>query len=202
MAKLVVVRHGQSVWNLENRFTGWVDVELSENGVNEAQEAGKKLAGMSFAHLFTSELKRAQETARLALESGQLGDLPTSSDKALNERHYGELQGLNKDETRKKYGDEQVLQWRRSYHTRPPGGENLADTVERVLPYYEKNIEPLLKAGKDVLVVAHGNSLRALVKHLESLSEDEILKVEIPTGTPIVYDLDDQGKVKEKVVLE
>lgn len=201
MAKLAIVRHGQSVWNLENRFTGWVDVELSETGVKEAQAAGLRLKGTPFDALFTSNLKRAQETARLALEFMGVQSLPTRASEALNERHYGDLQGLNKDETRAKYGAEKVHEWRRSYHTRPPGGENLADTVARVLPFFDSEIMPLLRAGKNVLVVAHGNSLRALVKQLEKLSEDQIIAVEIPTGTPIVYDIDKQGNVTSKMVL-
>jgi 2,3-bisphosphoglycerate-dependent phosphoglycerate mutase len=201
MAKLVIIRHGQSAWNLENRFTGWVDVDLSDAGIAEARAAGQKIKDISFSHLFTSALKRAQETARLALESAGINGLPTTADAALNERHYGDLQGLNKDETREKYGAEQVLQWRRSYHTRPPGGENLDDTVKRVLPYFNEKILPLLQADKNVLVVAHGNSLRALVKQLEELGEEEIISVEIPTGTPIVYHLDPTGKVLEKKVL-
>jgi 2,3-bisphosphoglycerate-dependent phosphoglycerate mutase len=201
MGKLAIVRHGQSVWNLENRFTGWVDVDLSDTGIQEARSAGLRLKGTSFDALFTSELKRAKETARLALESMGVASLPTRSNEALNERHYGDLQGLNKDETRAKYGAEQVHEWRRSYHTRPPGGENLADTVARVLPYFDKEIMPLLQANKNVLVVAHGNSLRALIKQLEGLSEDDIIGVEIPTGTPIVYDIDTSGRVLSKTVL-
>lgn len=201
MAQLVIVRHGQSVWNLENRFTGWIDVDLSDTGILEASKAGTLLKGMNFDQLFTSELKRAKETARLILESMGVSQLPTRSNQALNERHYGDLQGLNKDETRAKYGAEQVHEWRRSYHTRPPGGENLADTVERVLPYFQKEILPLLMEGKNVLVVAHGNSLRALVKQLEGLGENEIVEVEIPTGTPIVYTIAANGSVQDKKVL-
>jgi 2,3-bisphosphoglycerate-dependent phosphoglycerate mutase len=202
MAKLAIVRHGQSVWNLENRFTGWVDVDLSETGVREASQAGTRLKGTTFDALFTSDLKRAKETARLALESMGVQSLETHTNAALNERHYGDLQGLNKDETRAKYGAEQVHEWRRSYHTRPPGGENLADTVARVLPYFNQEILPLLVAGKNVLVVAHGNSLRALVKQLENLDEEAIMGVEIPTGTPIVYELDGKGAVLDKKMLD
>lgn len=201
MAKLIIIRHGQSAWNLENRFTGWVDVDLSEAGIAEARAAGQKIRDITFSHLFTSALKRAQETARIALESAGIKSLPTTSDEALNERHYGDLQGLNKDETREKYGADQVLQWRRSYHTRPPNGENLEDTVKRVQPYFNEHILPLLKANQNVLVVAHGNSLRALVKQLEDLNEDEILGVEIPTGTPIAYELDQDGRILDKRVL-
>jgi 2,3-bisphosphoglycerate-dependent phosphoglycerate mutase len=202
MAKLVIVRHGQSIWNLENRFTGWIDVDLSETGIREATQAGNRLKGVaSFDVLFTSELKRAKETAKLMLASMGVQNIETHSNTALNERHYGDLQGLNKDETRAKYGADQVHEWRRSYHTRPPGGENLADTVGRVLPYFEANILPLLKSGKNVLVVAHGNSLRALLKQLEGLSEDEIIAVEIPTGTPIVYSIGADGKMIDKTVL-
>lgn len=202
MAKLAIIRHGQSIWNLENRFTGWVDVDLSETGVKEASAAGLRLKGTTFDALFTSNLKRAKETARLVLEGMGITSLPTRSSEALNERHYGDLQGLNKDETRAKYGAEKVHEWRRSYHTRPPGGENLADTVARVLPYFDAEIMPLLRSGKNVLVVAHGNSLRALVKQLEGLSEDQIVAVEIPTGTPIVYDIDAGGGLLSKRTLQ
>ncbi|MFQ3582028.1 MAG: 2,3-diphosphoglycerate-dependent phosphoglycerate mutase [Chloracidobacterium sp.] len=190
MPHLVLLRHGESQWNLENRFTGWVDVPLSPKGEEEARAAGAKLAGLTFDHLFTSVLQRAIKTAELACAAGGFADLPTSRDQALNERHYGDLQGLNKAETAQQYGDEQVKIWRRSYDVRPPNGESLADTAARVLPYYEAHILPLLKAGKNILIVAHGNSLRALVMHLDQLSPQEVLELNIPTGAPLYYELD------------
>jgi 2,3-bisphosphoglycerate-dependent phosphoglycerate mutase len=198
MPLLVIVRHGQSLWNLENRFTGEVDVVLTPLGREEARSAGKKLKGIPFSHGFTSILCRAEETLSLILE--EIGDpeLPVSRDKALNERNYGNLQGFNKDGIAKQYGDAQVAIWRRSYTVRPPGGESLQDTAARVLPYYTSTIEPLLTDGKNVLVVAHGNSLRALMMHLEHISEEGIADVNIPTGTPRLYTLD-KGLAIEKV---
>lgn len=184
---LVLLRHGQSVWNLENRFTGWVDVDLTEKGVNEAQAAGKKLADTRLDRVFTSVLQRAMRTADLALTVAGKTDLPVSRSEALNERHYGDLQGLNKDDMRKKYGEEQVHIWRRSYDVQPPGGESLADTCARVTPYWQTEILPCLRRGENVIVVAHGNSLRALIKEIEKLDGAQILQVEIATGTPIVY---------------
>src|SRR5499426_2714967 len=163
MARLVLLRHGESQWNLENRFTGWVDVPLSPRGIQEAKNAGEKLRSFAFNRAFTSVLTRAIETLRLVLEAIGQTNIPIEKDKALNERMYGELQGLNKADTAKKYGDEQVKIWRRSYDIAPPGGESLKDTAERVLPYYEKAIRPEVKAGRNVLVSAHGNSLRALI---------------------------------------
>jgi 2,3-bisphosphoglycerate-dependent phosphoglycerate mutase len=157
---------------------------------------------MAFHKLFTSVLKRAIDTANLALEEAKIKDLPVERDAALNERHYGDLQGLNKDETRAKFGAEQVFIWRRSFDVSPPGGESLKDTCARAIPYFENKILPLVKAGKNVLVVAHGNSLRGLVKDLEDLSDEEITKVEIPTGVPIVYDLDGNGRILQKKILE
>ncbi|MEP7291950.1 MAG: 2,3-bisphosphoglycerate-dependent phosphoglycerate mutase, partial [Chloroflexota bacterium] len=161
--ELILVRHGQSQWNLENRFTGWTDVPLSEAGIEEARHAGELLKAYHFDHAFTSALTRAQETLRLILEVTGQTDVPTDRDQALNERHYGDLQGLNKEETATKFGKEQVHIWRRSYDIPPPNGESLKDTRARVIPYYEEHILPLLKEGKKVLVAAHGNSLRALV---------------------------------------
>ena len=190
MPTLILLRHGQSQWNLENRFTGWVDVDLAPRGIEEAKRAGDLLRDLPIDLVFTSVLQRAIRTADLALEKAGKTGLPMERDQALNERHYGDLQGLNKDETRAKFGDEQVHIWRRSYDTPPPNGESLKDTLERVLPYYEKSIAPQLRAGKNVLIAAHGNSLRALVKHLEKISADEILKLNIPTGVPRVYELD------------
>nr|WP_080886186.1 2,3-bisphosphoglycerate-dependent phosphoglycerate mutase [Nitrospira japonica] len=196
MARVVLLRHGESQWNLENRFTGWVDVPLSERGIQEARNAGEKLRGFTFDRAFTSVLMRANETLRLALETIGQTALPIQKDKALNERMYGDLQGLNKAETAKKYGDEQVKIWRRSYDVRPPGGESLKDTAERVLPYYEKTIKPHLLKGETILIAAHGNSLRALVMELEQLSREQVLELNIPTGAPLLYELDGGGKVR------
>jgi 2,3-bisphosphoglycerate-dependent phosphoglycerate mutase len=195
MARLVLLRHGESQWNLENRFTGWVDVPLSARGVQEAKNAGEKLRPYRFDRAFTSVLQRANETLRLALEVIGQTAVPTEKDKALNERMYGELQGLNKAETAKKYGDDQVKIWRRSYDVRPPGGESLKDTAERVLPYYEKVIKPRLLAGETILIAAHGNSLRALVMELEQLTREQVLELNIPTGAPLLYELDAAGAV-------
>jgi len=195
MARLILLRHGESQWNLENRFTGWVDVPLSPRGIQEAQNAGDKLKGFTFDRAFTSVLSRANETLRLALETIGQTHIPIEKDKALNERMYGELQGLDKAETAKKYGDAQVKIWRRSYDVKPPGGESLKDTAERVLPYYEDKIKPYLLKGETILIAAHGNSLRALVMQIEQLSKEEVLELNIPTGAPLLYELDDSGKV-------
>ncbi|MBI5854967.1 MAG: 2,3-bisphosphoglycerate-dependent phosphoglycerate mutase [Nitrospirae bacterium] len=195
MSRLVLLRHGESQWNLENRFTGWVDVPLSPKGEQEAKEAGKKLTGMTFNRAFSSVLKRAIETLRIALEVIDQPGIPIQRDQALNERLYGELQGLNKTETAQKYGAAQVKIWRRSFDVRPPGGESLKDTAERVLPYYEKAILPYLKAGETILVAAHGNSLRALVMHLDKLSQAEVLELNIPTGAPLLYEFDAATRV-------
>ena len=195
MARLVLLRHGESQWNLENRFTGWVDVPLSPKGIEEAKSAGEKLREVKFHRAFTSVLMRANETLRIVLEAiGQTG-IPIEKDKALNERMYGELQGLNKAETAKKYGDAQVKIWRRSYDVRPPGGESLKDTAERTLPYYEKMIKPHLLKGETIIIAAHGNSLRALVMELDQLSKEAVLELNIPTGVPLLYELDESGKV-------
>ncbi len=191
MSILVIVRHGQSAWNLENRFTGWVDVDITEKGEAEAREAGEKLKGTHFDYAFVSALKRAQRTLSIILDNTGQSAVPVTASEALNERHYGDLQGANKAETVEKYGEEQVRLWRRSYDIAPPKGESLKDTAERVIPYFEKEIVPLLKAGKNVIVAAHGNSLRALIMYLEKLSPEEILKVEIPTGSPKIYTLDE-----------
>lgn len=197
---LVLVRHGQSEWNLKNLFTGWRDPDLTEKGVAEAMRAGEMLKekGFHFDIAFTSELSRAQRTLTLMLDKLGQNGLTTIRDKALNERHYGDLCGLNKDDARKKWGDEQVHLWRRSYDVPPPGGESLKDTADRVLPYYEAQIWPRLKAGENVLVAAHGNSIRALVMKLEHLSPQEIVKREIATGVPIIYRLTDIGEVADK----
>lgn len=197
MPKLVIVRHGQSQWNKENRFTGWIDVDLSPAGIEEAEKAGEKLKGRKFDSAFTSDLIRAQKTLDIILDKIGQEDIPLQKDKALNERMYGDLQGMNKDECREKFGADQVKIWRRSFDTPPPNGESLKDTADRVLPYYFEKIEPELKAGKDVLISAHGNSLRALIMHLEKFSKEEILETEIPTGSPKEYIFDDDLNVIE-----
>lgn len=190
MATLTLLRHGQSQWNLENRFTGWVDVDLSPQGEAEARTAGEKLRDVPVDVVFTSVLKRSIRTADIALEAAGKHNLPTHRSQALNERHYGDLQGLNKAETAAIHGDEQVRIWRRSYDIAPPNGESLKDTQERVAPYYNEQIAPLLRAGTNVLVVAHGNSLRALIMFVEHLTPEQILATEVATGVPIVYELD------------
>lgn len=200
--QLVLVRHGQSVWNEKNLFTGWKDVDLTSLGVEEAHAAGKKLKarGISFDIAFTSKLIRAQKTCVIILDELGQADLETIEDQALNERNYGDLVGLNKDDARKKWGDEQVHIWRRSYDTPPPGpeGESLKMTAERVLPYYKEHILPLVLSGKSVLVAAHGNSLRALIMELEKIATDEITKLNLATGAPIIYELDDAGRPVSK----
>jgi 2,3-bisphosphoglycerate-dependent phosphoglycerate mutase len=195
MARLVLLRHGESQWNLENRFTGWVDVPLSARGIEEAKNAGIKLRNFTFDRAFTSVLQRANETLRLVLDAVGQPNIPIEKDKALNERMYGDLQGLNKDETATKYGEAQVKIWRRSYDVRPPGGESLKDTAERTLPYYEQAIKPYLLKGETILVAAHGNSLRALVMELEQLSREQVLELNIPTGAPLLYEMDETGKI-------
>ena len=220
MQKLVLVRHGQSIWNLENKFTGWTDVGLSDKGVKEAIDAGKTLKklGYTFDVAYTSLLKRAQDTLNIILKELDL-NIEINKTYKLNERHYGALQGLNKDETRKKYGEEQVRLWRRSAEVKPPAltkddprypgndpiykdipeserplTENLVDTIKRVVSYYESTIIPDLILGKKIIIVAHGNSLRGLVKYLDNLSDEEVMNLEIPTGAPLVYELDDNLK--------
>ena len=200
---LVLVRHGQSEWNKKNLFTGWRDVELTEQGRTEAREAGElmKAAGLEFDVAYTSALKRAQETNKLALAAlGQSG-IPVIENEALNERDYGDLAGLNKDDAREKWGEEQVHIWRRSFDIPPPGGESLKMTADRVLPYFDAEIMPKVLAGTRVLVAAHGNSLRALVMKLDNLGPDEIVEVNIATGVPIAYELGDNGKVLSKKIL-
>lgn len=200
---LVLVRHGQSEWNKLNLFTGWRDPDLTETGVEEARRAGKliKKERIVFDIAFTSGLKRAQHTLEMIL--GELGqqDLETIKDQAINERHYGDLCGLNKDDARKKWGEEQVHIWRRSYDVPPPGGESLKDTAARVLPYYESTILPQVLAGKNVLISAHGNSLRALIMQLDKLSTEEILKLNLPTGEPYLYRLNADGSAASKATL-
>lgn len=202
MGCLVLVRHGQSEWNAKNLFTGWRDPDLTEKGVEEAAQAGKTLkqAGYNFDVAFTSDLQRAQKTCALILGVLELGDLDVIRDQALNERDYGVLAGLNKDDAREKWGDEQVHIWRRSYDIPPPGGESLKDTADRVMPYYQASIKPRLLDGETVLVAAHGNSLRALVMMLENLSQEEILAKEIGTGEPIIYDISSTGAATTKTL--
>ncbi len=200
---LVLVRHGESEWNKLNLFTGWRDPDLTETGMEEAHRAGKliKKEGLVFDIAFTSALKRAQHTLEIILsELGQQG-LETIKDQAVNERHYGDLCGLNKDDARKKWGEEQVHIWRRSYDVPPPGGESLKDTAARVLPYYESTILPQVLAGKNVIISAHGNSLRALIMQLDKLTPEQILKLNLPTGEPYVYRLNADGTVASKMTL-
>ena len=200
MPKLVLIRHGQSIWNLQNRFTGWIDVPLSEQGVEEARSAATKIGGVRVDVAYTSALTRAQQTLEIIKKTISL-DVPVIKDKALNERDYGDLSGLNKAETAQKYGDEQVQIWRRSYDVAPPGGESLKDTRARTLPFFERAIMGDIRQDKNVLVVAHGNSNRSIVMALENLSPEEIVKVELATGAPYVYDLDKDGKVLSKTEL-
>lgn len=194
MAQLIFVRHGQSLYNLENRFTGILDVALTDNGKEQAKLAGEKLVGYVFDIAYTSMLKRAQESLQIILNEMKIS-IPVVKDKAFNERMYGTLQGLNKEETAKKYGLEQVEIWRRSYDVCPPGGESLLDTYNRVVPYYKSQIEPELKKGQNVLIVAHGNSLRSLMMYLEKISPLDIVKVNIATGIPRVYTFDSELKM-------
>jgi 2,3-bisphosphoglycerate-dependent phosphoglycerate mutase len=200
---LVLVRHGQSEWNQKNLFTGWKDVDLTQQGIGEAKKAGEKLKarGIKFDIAFTSALKRAQKTLDLVLAEMGESKIPIFRDEALNERDYGDLVGLNKDDARKKWGDEQVLKWRRSYDIAPPGGESLRDTVARALPYFVQEILPRVLRGERTIVAAHGNSLRALVMVLERLSPEGILKRELATGVPIVYRLNADSTVAEAVDL-
>ena len=218
MTKIVLLRHGQSLWNEENRFTGWTDVDLSQRGIEEARQAGVALkqAGLEFDLSFTSYLKRAVRTLWLVMEELDQMYLPVDTDWRMNERHYGQLQGLNKKETTEKHGSEQVHQWRRGYAVRPPalaaddprhpkndpryaeynppGTESLADTLERVIPYWREKIVPQLQQGKRIIISAHGNSLRALVKFLDEVSDEAIMDLNIPTGIPLIYEFDDQMK--------
>lgn len=195
MAQLVLFRHGQSTWNLENKFTGWVDVDLTPKGVEEAKNAGTKIKGYHFDYAYASALKRAQNTLAYALETAGHPPLIPIFNKALNERMYGDLQGLNKTETEEKFGAEQVKIWRRSFDVPPPNGESLKDTAARVIPYFESEIIPKLKAGKNVVIAAHGNSLRALIMYLEKMTPEQILEFEIGTGQPRLYELDNDLKL-------
>lgn len=210
MSYLILVRHGESRWNSQNKFTGWVDVPLSEIGVNEALICAKELEGLQIDVAFTSKLERAQETLLLILskqdytgiflhENGKEkkwsmhpysfdnGEIPIYSHDALNERYYGKLQGLDKDETRKKYGEKKVFLWRRSFDIKPPSGESLKDTIARAVPYFKRKIMPEVKRGKNVIVSAHGNSLRGIIKHIENISDKDIPNLELPTGKPLIY---------------
>ena len=200
MAKLVLVRHGESLWNLENRFTGWVDVPLTKKGEEEAANAGELLKGISFDVAYTSALRRAQSTLAIMLAIMNQ-DVPVIRDQALNERNYGDLSGLNKADTAAKYGDEQVHIWRRSYDVPPPGGESLRDTKARTVPFFERAILGDLRQGKDVLVVAHGNSNRSIVMELEHLTPEEVLELNLATGVPLVYEVDQESKVLSKKIL-
>ena len=198
--KLVLVRHGQSIWNEKNLFTGWRDVGLTDKGVEEAKKAGLLLkeANVNFDVMFTSSLERAKKTGDIILSCMDQRNIEVVSDSALNERDYGELTGMNKDEARKNFGESQVQIWRRAYDMPPPGGESLKNTFERVLPYFNKYIHPRLSNGESILITAHGNSLRSLVKHLEEISEEKIVKLEIATGEPIFYEFIN-GKVQKIV---
>ena len=200
---LILVRHGQSEWNLKNLFTGWKNPDLTEQGIEEAKTTGRKLkaAGLVPTVYFTSALRRAQHTLDLILDELGITEVTITRSKALNERDYGDLAGLNKDDAREKWGEEQVLIWRRSYDVPPPGGESLKDTAARTLPYYEDLILPFVKEGETVLVAAHGNSLRSMVMAIEGLTPDEILKRELGTGEPVVYRITKSGKLKEKVAV-
>jgi 2,3-bisphosphoglycerate-dependent phosphoglycerate mutase len=200
---LILVRHGQSEWNLKNLFTGWKNPDLTEQGIEEAKATGRKLkaAGLVPTVYFTSALRRAQHTLDLILDELGITEVTITRSKALNERDYGDLAGLNKDDAREKWGEEQVLIWRRSYDVPPPGGESLKDTAARTLPYYEDLILPFVKEGETVLVAAHGNSLRSMVMAIEGLTPDEILKRELGTGEPVVYRITKSGKLKEKIAI-
>lgn len=203
MSILVLVRHGESQWNLENRFTGWVDVPLSEKGVREAEAAGDKIKNekLHFDKAYTSVLQRAQKTLTIILEKLGQPDIRVEKDQALNERHYGDLQGLNKIETAKKFGEDQVKIWRRSYDIAPPNGESLKDTAARTLPYFEAKVLTDLKDGKNVIVAAHGNSLRSIVMHLDKLTKEQVLELNLGTGVPIIYQFDRNLKIISKKLL-
>ena len=192
MAILVLIRHGQSLWNAENRFTGWTDIDLSKKGEKEAKAAGEKLENVSFDVVHTSALMRAQRTAEIIIKNNKISEnIPTYKDERLNERHYGSLQGLNKTETAEKYGPEQVHIWRRSFDIAPPDGESLKMNAERTLPYFKEDVLKHLNEGKNVLISAHGNSLRSIVMHIENISKEDIVKLEIQTGVPRTYEYKD-----------
>jgi 2,3-bisphosphoglycerate-dependent phosphoglycerate mutase len=200
---LILVRHGESEWNLKNLFTGWKNPELTEKGIAEARAAGRKIkaAGMVPTVFFTSALRRAQHSLDLMLDELGIVNCVITRNQALNERDYGDLAGLNKDDARAKWGEEQVLIWRRSYDVPPPGGESLKDTAARTLPYYETNIRPVVEDGETVLVAAHGNSLRSMVMAIEQLTPEQILKRELATGEPVVYRIGKSGKLKERLAI-
>lgn len=201
MPLLCLIRHGQSLWNLENRFTGWVDVPLTPEGEAEARRAAEKIKDLTFQVAYTSALTRAQRTLGVILETLQW-NLPVIRDQALNERHYGDLQGLNKDDTRARYGDEQVHIWRRSYDVPPPNGEALKNTAERTLPFFDRCIMGDIRQGKNVLVVAHGNSNRSIVMKLDDLTGEEVVKLELATGLPLLYEVEPDGSVLSKRILD
>jgi 2,3-bisphosphoglycerate-dependent phosphoglycerate mutase len=200
MGTLVLLRHGQSQWNLENRFTGWVDVPLTDTGREEARRGALAIRHLTFDCAFTSALQRAQETLRIVLDTIGQPQVAVAQHPALNERHYGDLQGLNKAETIQQFGEQQVHIWRRSYDTAPPKGESLKDTAARTLPYFTSTILPRVKVGETVLVVAHGNSLRSIIMSLEQLTSEQILELNLATGTPIVYELTPTGSIRSKTV--
>jgi 2,3-bisphosphoglycerate-dependent phosphoglycerate mutase len=202
MGKLILLRHGESQWNLENRFTGWIDIPLTEKGKKEAFEVGKLIKEIPIDIAFTSVLIRAIDTLDQALQGAGQELVTVVKDAALNERMYGDLQGLNKAETAEKFGADQVKIWRRSYDVAPPNGESLKDTAARTLPYFDKHILPLVKGGKNVLISAHGNSLRAIVMELDKLSKEQVLELNIPNAVPIIYEIDEKGKVISKTILE
>jgi 2,3-bisphosphoglycerate-dependent phosphoglycerate mutase len=200
---LILVRHGQSEWNEQNLFTGWKDPGLTELGIKEAKNAGSLISdkGIQFDEMFTSMLVRAQDTGAIILDSINQQNIPITKNKALNERNYGSLAGLNKDDARKKWGEEQVHIWRRSFDIPPPEGESLKDTAERVLPYFHEYIMPKVIQGLSILVAAHGNSLRALIMELDLISSEDIVKLEIPTGAPIQYEFNQNGEVVNQTKL-
>ncbi len=201
MPRLILVRHGQSQWNLENRFTGWTDVPLTERGAADAALTGEALKGKyAFDIAFTSRLKRANDTLSVVLKAMGKTDLPTEFDSALNERHYGDLQGLNKAETADKYGADQVKLWRRSYDTRPPNGESMADCEQRTMPFFKQYVLPLITSGKNVIIAAHGNSLRPIMKYLENLDKDAASSMEIGLVTPYVYTFEGDKMTKKEIL--
>ena len=201
MVQLVIFRHGQSVWNFENRFTGWADIGLTTQGIEEARESGEKLKPFKFDKGYASALKRTQESLLIALKVCGQENIPREYSEALNERNYGDLQGLNKLETAEKYGIDQVTEWRRGYDVTPPNGESLKDTVNRVVPYFEKVIMTDLKQHKNVIICTHGNTMRAILMYLENISPEEIVRLEFKTGEMILYNFDDNLKIQDKINL-
>jgi 2,3-bisphosphoglycerate-dependent phosphoglycerate mutase len=201
MAQLIIFRHGQSVWNFENRFTGWADIGLTDKGIEEAKDAGEKLKSFKFDKGYASALKRTQESLLIALKVCGQENIPIVCSQALNERNYGDLQGLNKSETAEKYGVDQVMKWRRGYDISPPKGESLKDTVNRVVPYFEKVIMPELKENKNIVISSHGNTMRAILMYLENISQEEIVKMEFKTGEMILFEFDNNLKILNKINL-